>query len=78
MRTTKEGLLGGQAVPRALSRSPCRKNSRPCWDSSLRRDIVTTHSHLNRGALMFSPPAFGPPVQFFFSLGVPIDPQRAM
>jgi hypothetical protein len=30
------------------------------------------------GALMFSPPAFGPPVQFFSSLGVPIDPQRAV
>ncbi len=30
------------------------------------------------GALTFSPPAFRPPVQFIFSLGVPIDPQRAV
>jgi hypothetical protein len=30
------------------------------------------------GAMTFSPPAFRPPIQFFFSLGVPIDPQRAV
>jgi hypothetical protein len=33
--------------------------------------------HLD-GALTLRPPTFHPPVHFFFSLGVPIDPQRAV
>jgi hypothetical protein len=30
------------------------------------------------GALMLRPPTVRPPVQFFFRLGGPIDPQRAV
>jgi hypothetical protein len=32
----------------------------------------------NNSALMLCPPTIRPPVHFFFRLGIPIDPQRAV